>query len=253
MSSRRIHENYHKNTTSQKKVIDDKNFTYRLLLKVLNKKISSGKLKVLDIGCGAGTICFYLANKGHKVTGIDISQKAVNECRTSAKRLGIKNVDFIRLDFPKENLRNKKYDIVILTEVIEHIENDNLALKEILKLLKSNGLLILSTPSIDAPLNRLGLTKEFDNRVGHLRRYSLLNLKKLLRTSSFRIEEIERTEGIIRNFLFVNPFAGKLVRIINHFGSDFVTYIDNVSLKLFGESNYIIVAQKQSKQRPQTS
>ena len=82
---RRVHEKYHIKTTAQKKIIDDKNFTYRLLIKVLSKKINTKKLKVLDIGCGAGTICFYLANKGHDVTGIDISQKAINECRVSAK------------------------------------------------------------------------------------------------------------------------------------------------------------------------
>lgn len=244
MSRRRIHENYHRRTTAQKKLIDNKNFTYRLLLKVLEKKIGAKKLRVLDIGCGAGTICFYLANKGHDVTGIDISQKAINECRVSAKNLGIKGVDFVRLDFPKENLRGKKYDIVILTEVIEHLEYDDLAIREISKLLRSNGLLILSTPSIKAPLNKLGLTKDFDKRVGHLRRYSLLSLKKLLKGNDFEIKEIVKTEGIIRNFLFVNPYAGKLVKIINRYGSDLVTFLDNISLKLLGESNYIIVAKK---------
>ncbi len=246
MSRRKIHEAYHKETKSQNKVINDKNFTYRLLLDVLKRKISSRKLKILDIGCGAGTICFYLASRGHDITGIDISQKAVNECRRSAKQLGINAAEFIRLDFPREKLKNRKYDIVILTEVIEHIEDDYLAIKEISRLLKPNGLLVLSTPSINAPLHKLGLTDEFDKRVGHLRRYSLLELKKILLTNNFRIEEIEKTEGILRNFLFVNPYAGYLVRIINHFGSDFATFLDDISLKLLGESNYIIVAQKQS-------
>jgi 2-polyprenyl-3-methyl-5-hydroxy-6-metoxy-1,4-benzoquinol methylase len=146
-----------------------------------------------------------------------------------------------------QSLKNRKYDIVILTEVIEHIEHDSLAIKEIFKLLKSNGLLILSTPSINAPLNKLGLTKEFDKRVGHLRRYSQLDLERLLKVNNFKVEEIKKTEGIIRNFLFVNPLAGKLIRVVNRFGSDFVTYLDNISIKLFGESNYIIIAKRITK------
>lgn len=241
-SNRTIHENYHKKTRSFKKIIKNNNFTYRTHLEIINNYIKPPKT-ILDIGCGAGAITLYLANKGNIVTGTDISQKAISECLKSAKELNINKIQFLRADFQKAKI-NKKFDVVILTEVIEHLPDDHLALKSIYRFLKPNGILILSTPSIKAPLHKLGLTKKFDKEVGHLRRYNLDQLKKLLKNEDFKIIYIKQTEGIMRNFLFINPLAGKLVRFIKFFLSDWITFIDNISLRLFGPSNYIIVARR---------
>lgn len=243
-STRSLHEEYHSATKFSKRIISSKNFTYRLILAVIDKHIKKPFKNVLDIGCGAGTLSFYIASKKFTVTGIDISQKAIYECKKSATLLGLKNISFVRSSFPDEIKINKKFNAIIFTEVIEHLIDDLLAIKKINKLLKPSGILILSTPSINAPLHKLGLTKKFDEEVGHIRRYTLDQLKKLLLENDFKIIEIIKIEGILRNFLFVNPYAGKLVRYVNFFASDFVTIIDNISLKLFGESNYIIVARK---------
>lgn len=241
---KRVHEKYHASTKRATKIINDKNFTYRLLLKEINPQLKNGPYKILDIGCGAGTVSFYLADKGHHVTGIDISKKAINECLKSTKLLGFKNVTFQVSDFPNDFKTTKKFDIIIFTEVIEHLENDKKAIELIYKLLNRNGHLILSTPSIYAPLARLGLTKDFDKRVGHLRRYTANQLEKLLKENGFKVLKVKKTEGILRNFLFINPIAGKLIRYINFAGSDLVTWLDKITLKLFGESNYIIIAKK---------
>lgn len=244
MSNRKLtHETYHQTTQRQKSVVSDNNFTYRILLNVLNKHIKIKRGKILDIGCGAGTMSFYLANKGHNILGIDISSKAIKECAASNRELHFKNIKFAQVDFPKE-LPNEKFDVVIFTEVIEHLENGQNALVSIYKLLKPNGIMILSTPSNKAPLYRFGLTKNFDKRVGHMKRYSTTELSKLIEKNGFKISSTYHTEGIIRNFLFVNPFAGKLVRFVKFFISDFVTFIDNLTIPLFGSSDIIIVARK---------
>ncbi len=244
-NSKLIHEIYHKTTKKQLRIIKLNNFTYRHILQYLNKYIPEKSNKeILDIGSGAGSLSFYLAAKGNRVTGIDISTKAIEECKKSSKILNLKNISFLRASFPEINDLGKKFDAIIFTEVIEHLEDDNLALRKINTLLKRNGLLFLSTPSINAPLHKMGLTKKFDKDVGHLRRYTLPQLKKLLKENDFKIIQIAKTEGIIRNFLFVNPYAGKLVRYVNFFASDLVTILDNLSLKIFGNSNFIIVARK---------
>lgn len=242
--SLQIHEAYHKKTKASYKVINTNNFTYRHLVSAINSQLKKPREKILDIGCGAGTLCFYFASKGHMVTGIDISSKAIESCKKTANNLGLTNVSFKKTHFPEEISLNQTFDLVIFTEVIEHLNDDALALKKINSFLDRNGILILSTPSIYAPLNKLGLTKKFDEEVGHLRRYSKPQLIKLLRNNGFRIIKIEPTEGILRNFLFINPYAGKLVRYIKFFLSDIITFIDILSLKIFGESNYIIIAKK---------
>lgn len=241
-NSKSIHEEYHSRTNSQDKLIKKNNFTYILLLETMEKYLDK-KMNVLDIGCGAGTLDFYLSDKVKKIKGIDISKKAISSCEITKNNLGIKNLDFELIYFPKEKPKGK-YDFIIFSEVIEHLEDDNLSIKEIYKLLKPGGILFLSTPSVNAPLHKLGLTKKFDKDVGHVRRYNLTELSKLLTTNKFKILETKKIEGILRNFLFVNPIAGKLVRFIKFSLSDIVTTADSATVPIFGESNYIVVAKK---------
>lgn len=245
----KVHQLYHSGVKPNLKIIKKNNFTYRHLLRYINEHLGRNAISILDIGCGSGSISLYLANKGHSVTGLDISENAIQACKKGADKLNLKNVKFIRENFSKTNLPKNAYDMVIFTEVIEHIKDDALAIKTISKILREEGILILSTPSIYAPLHKLGLTNEFDRKVGHLRRYSIEQLKKLLIINNFTLIKVKGSEGILRNLLFVNPLAGKLVRFINHSEllSNIVTAIDDYTLRLFGESNYIIVAKKVSK------
>ncbi len=59
--SKIVHEKFHASTSIQKKIIDKNNFTYRLILDELSQHVEPGNT-ILDIGCGAGTLCFYFAN-----------------------------------------------------------------------------------------------------------------------------------------------------------------------------------------------
>ncbi len=226
----------------QKRIINERNFTYRIIFSVVNKYLK-GKKKILDIGCGAGTISLYLANIGNEVLGIDISQNAINSCNESAKFLGFRNINFERITFP-DKVPSGQFDYIICSEVLEHLENDDLALKKIYALLKPEGVAVISTPSKNAPLYKLGFAKKFDERVGHLRRYTLQELVSKCKKNNFSILETKKTEGILRNFLFLNPLVGKLVRFIKFFISDIVTFFDNISLKLFGESQIFVVVKK---------
>ncbi len=237
-----LYSRFHKRTNSQRKVIDENNFTYKLILRTLSKYIKKNK-KILDIGCGAGTIALYCGSKGNNVLGIDISAEAIRAAKKSASFLELNNVKFETRNFPVEYPK-AKYDLIICTEVIEHLEDDKKALKTIYKLLSPNGIAIISTPSRNAPLYRLGLANGFDKRVGHLRRYSLENLIELSKQCGFKVVTDYKQEGIIRNSLFILPYFGELIRLIKFQLVDVVTYIDNISLKLFGESQLFIVLKK---------
>lgn len=237
------YEAFHLSTSVQKKIITKNNFTYKMLLEVVDAYLQSGD-KILDIGCGAGTLCLYYAQKGYSVSGIDISSKAIESAKESAKYLHLDaNATFEKMDFPNE-IPREKFDFIIFTEVIEHLKDDNLALEQIFRLLKPKGIVFLSTPSKNAPLHLLGLAREFDKRVGHLRRYTLSELQLKCKKQGFKILESKKTEGIVRNFLYLNPLAGQLVRFIKFFLVDIVLFIDKISLIFFGESNLFIVAQK---------
>ena len=245
-----FYEEFHKKIEFQKRIIGKKNFTYRNIIKVLEKHLDR-KNKILDIGCGVGTLDFYLANKGFKVLGIDISKKAVEACRKNARVLGLGDrLNFERLNFPEEKPL-EKFSLVICSEVLEHLKNDKKAVEVIFDLLRPGGIVIFSTPSQNAPLFRLGLTRKKDKQIGHLRRYTLEELVSLLRKQNPRILETKRTEGILRNFLFYSRGGTIPLKIANRFWiiSDLFTFFDNITLKLFGEAQIIVVAQKHGKEK----
>ena len=119
-----------------------------------------------------------------------------------------------------------------------------LALKKIYKLLNPQGKVIITTPSENAPLHKIGYAKGFDKRVGHLRRYTAGELATKSKNVGFIVLETKKTEGIIRNFLYLNPIAGKSIRFIKYFMVDVILWMDWLSLKFLGESDLIIVLEK---------
>lgn len=242
-SKSELYESFHSNNKLQKRIIGDKNFTYRELIMIIKPILPEIKY-VLDIGSGVGTIDFYLATKGKKVTGVEISRRAIELAKENAKFFGLdKNLTFIKSTFPSK-VPNKKFDLVIFSEVIEHIEDDKKALNDIWRVLKPGGYLIITTPSLNAPLYRLGLLTEFDKRVGHLRRYSTDGLCSLVIKSNFEIIKVGVHEGILRNLLFTNRYGGKLLKFIRWRLSDIIAWVDTLTLLIFKESNIHIVARK---------
>lgn len=106
--------------------------------------------------------------------------------------------------------------------------------------------MLLTTPSENAPLYRMGLLRSFDTKVGHLRRYNKVELTKLINDKGFKIQVFEIKEGILRNFLFTFKIGNFPLRVINKLKilGDVFTVADNILLKLFGGSNYYILAKK---------
>ncbi len=240
MINRLLYEEYHKNIRPQKRVINEHDFTYRNTLSVVKRYLPL-KGRALDVGSATGTISFYFASKGLTVDGVELSKNAVKYANINRKRLNLRNVTFY--NSPVEKLKVKqKYDLITCFEVLEHVQDDLLLLKYLSKRIKKTGTLILTVPSVNAPLHKLGLLKGFDERVGHLRRYSTKSLSKLLKSSGYRITLSYKSEGIIRSLLFTNRtlnFFIKMtkVRPVNAM----INMIDKLFLKILPESQLIFV------------
>ncbi|MEK7605453.1 MAG: class I SAM-dependent methyltransferase [Patescibacteria group bacterium] len=240
-----LYQAFHQDRRLQKRIINENDFTYRHLIRILKPYLPKVK-KILDIGSGVGTIDFYLASKGKEVTGIEISKSAVELARKNAELFNLnKKITFINAAFPSK-IPTKNYDLVIFSEVIEHLEDDAKALRDIRSVLKPNGLLVITTPSLNAPLYRLGLLNRFDKEVGHLRRYTLSNLISLVENNGYKVIQSGRHEGVLRNFLFTSKILGQSVRFIRGHLSNLVTTLDSYTIPMFGESNISIVAVKTS-------
>lgn len=236
---------YHKKNNPFYKVIGKNNFTYFYLLELLDLcKISIQNKKILDIGCGVGTMCLYFAdNNAQAVVGLDISDRAINIAQNARKSLGLKNVIFRNSELQK-NI--SKFDMVLCSEIIEHIKDDKTFLSLVANNLKDGGLLVLTTPSFNNLLYRLGYYKKFDSEVGHFRRYSEKILYDLLASSGFKILEMRSVEGLLRNILFTSKL-GFFIKFIRGPLIPLFHFFDRISAALFGASDIQVVAQKTTK------
>ena len=101
--------------------------------------------KILDVGCGDGSLCEYLSELGYeKITGIDVSEVIISKCREKKNP----KVKYIRKDIVNEHFDSiEKYDIIICWFLLHHIKNEDVE-KFIIKLFNlcnPNGILILSS------------------------------------------------------------------------------------------------------------
>jgi 2-polyprenyl-3-methyl-5-hydroxy-6-metoxy-1,4-benzoquinol methylase len=240
-----FYEWYHRDRRLPKRIVSKKNFTYRIIIGVLDKYCKTKD--VLDVGSGVGTLDFYLAKKGKKITGIEISERAYNIAQKSLRLFGLENqVSFERADFFNSKIK-KTYSFVICSEVLEHLPYEKRALEKIFRTTKKGGFFMLTVPSLNAPLTKFGNSiKAFDKRSGHLRRYTVQGACDILEEAGFKPIYTQKAEGILRNSLFVYKWGFPISRLANKFAvvSDIITFLDDISLQLLGESQVIVVSKK---------
>ena len=98
---------------------------------------------ILDIGCGGGLISEPMARLGAKVTGIDASEKNIKVAQLHAKQNGL-DIEYLNKS-PEQLDQNRKFDIILNLEIVEHVDNVKLYVETCHKLLKKNGLMFTAT------------------------------------------------------------------------------------------------------------
>jgi SAM-dependent methyltransferase len=213
------------------------------LNQVVKDKQSS---RVLEIGSGLGYLTYSLRKAGYNALGIDISQAAVN---LANKTFGNFYILGKLAEYAQTNIES--FDIVILTEVIEHINEPIKFISSILKLLKPNGRVIITTPNKSSYLleiiwqtdlppvhcwwfseesmkymaNKMKLGLSFINfRAFHKKNYRSINNKKcqsskhkpiLDKTGKLINENVQRQDNIKSSFrllIYKVPLIKKIYR-----------------------------------------
>lgn len=179
--------------------------------------------KVLDAGCGDGFYLYILNSlpMKFKLIGFDNDEIVLKNAR---KNLTSKKIKLIKGDIIKMPFRKKYFIKVIMTEVLEHIEDDKKALSEVYRSLKPKGVLVLTVPSYKFPFFWDPINWMLQNLFGthisgtsffagiwarHIRLYKRSNLEALIRSVGFKIEEVEEltTRSLPFNHYLVNIIA----------------------------------------------
>lgn len=108
----------------------------------LIKKLKGIKT-ILDIGCGTGILVDMLNKKGFHADGIDSSEDAIRFAQSNKKG------NFIFSDVNSFN-SSKKYDLIVSTQLIEHLRDPRIFLQCVKKVLKKGGLLLIETPNLNS-------------------------------------------------------------------------------------------------------
>lgn len=141
-------------------------------------------LKILDIGCGTGVNASKLGEKGHQIIGIDISPVAIEKFR-------LQGFEGKVCDLTKGiPYGDDCFDLVFASDIIEHLEDTDVFLTEILRVLKPHGNLILSTINSAFWVFRifalLGYTVSEVQHPGHIRFFSKRGLTIYATQAGFR-------------------------------------------------------------------
>jgi len=138
----------------------------------------SANAVVVEIGCSSGFLLRDLASTfpASVLIGVDVVKEPLY--RLAKSLLG---VPLIRFDLLQCPLPEQSVDIVIMLNVLEHIEDDAAALLNVFRLLKPGGYLIIEVPAGSY------LYDSYDAELKHFRRYSVIELKRKLKVVGFRV------------------------------------------------------------------
>ncbi len=164
------------------------------------KRIVKKESKILDIGCSNGVLLKSLEHQGYaNIYGVDINNSAINYCITT----GLKTA--FCMDGAHLNFSDNEFDIIIASDVLEHIDNDKSALKEWLRVLKPGGKLIVFVPAF----NFLWSNHDILNQ--HYRRYSKKVFVKTVTQAGFEIKKVSYWNFLLFFPIFVMRKVFKLI------------------------------------------
>lgn len=156
-------------------------FRNSLILKEVLRNKKHGD--ILDFGCGSGHLTFRLINKGFSVCGIDSSPLVFQHLLIIKTEKQISKLQVVRGNEKTLFKLKKKFDVVVSGEVLEHLKDDIKAVKGFCKLLKDDGICIVTVPSHPY------LWDVNDDYSSHFRRYEKENLIALFEKAGFKIKK----------------------------------------------------------------
>lgn len=215
-------------------------------LDLIKKYVDLNDKYLLDVGAGNGAQTFEFLKYAKKCIAIDVERERLKLFQHQLKRKRIRNCEIrwmgaTNLDFP-----NETFDIITCIETLEHIRNQEKALREMWRVLKNNGDLILSVPnkwwifethSANLPLlpwNRVPffswLPKRIHDRYAYARIYTSKEIINLIKKIKFRYIKIEMMMPPLDKLK--NKFLQKILREV-------IFKLEKTPLRIFGSSIFV--------------
>ncbi|OGO20298.1 MAG: hypothetical protein A2144_14120 [Chloroflexi bacterium RBG_16_50_9] len=136
------------------------------------------KARILEIGCGNGSVLAFLHQRGLNVEGGDIFLEGLQFCRKRDVSVPLYRIDILELPF------TANFDVIGLFDILEHITEDEKALREAHRALKPEGKILITVPA------HAFLWRQADRVAAHKRRYSRAEIITKLQQNGFTIKKL---------------------------------------------------------------
>ncbi len=150
----------------------------RIVLKKISKFKKGGR--ILDIGCGPGLFLDEAKRQGWEVQGADLSKWGQDYAKSKFL------IDVFQGFLTEAGFADRSFDVIVMNDVIEHLEDPKAVLKEIRRILKNDGIIYVSTPDIKSVLSRLLRAKWWGINKYHLYYFSKKTIEKLFDEVGFK-------------------------------------------------------------------
>ena len=229
----------------------------KLIIEIANCRVRGERSRGLDAGCSYGVYSIMLAEAGYDVIGIDIDRKEIDWARRWARERELENkITFQLGDLHKLSFRDGTFDLVVCSEVLEHLDDSQLGASELFRILRPNGMAIISMPNIAClfgmmqwAYRKTGLRSLLGkpplnlHQIQHSR-YWFGNIIQLLKASGFAIEKTCSTSHV--PYLWtIDEFLGTVTRM-PAIASKVDTTIARLPVVKYLGFNFIITARKLS-------
>jgi len=198
-----------------------------LLLSMLECQLAQDA-RILDIGCGTGAFLFYIMNKFHNLYGIDASRKEASYAQSLGLNVIEGTAEWVDTYF------DQQFDAILMSDVLEHLEEPNLVLSKCYDLLRNKGLLLLRIPNGSFQICKAKLLSRLKSNqyrkperslIGsgeHLSHFSAGTVTKMLESNGFRqimifVSPVEPYKNRVVNFLkgIYNPLSVAVYKTLN--------------------------------------
>lgn len=170
---------------------------------------------LLDAGGGEGAFAFYVARRfpAWGVVVLDNEARTIDRARRIKAGLGLANLEVSEGDL-RQPVDPDRYDVVVCADVLEHIEEDDVVVKNLAHALRPGGVMVVTSPSVPQP-RHLPLVAWRERRIGfdpsdygHVRQgYSERALRTLLGNAGLEVEAVRFTFGPFGTLMFDLFFA----------------------------------------------
>ena len=199
----------------------------------------TGVSRVIDAGCGTGELSENLFNRGFDVIALDLGFESIKRAYSKFRKENI-SFPFIQGDIYRLPYEDSSFDAVVTSEVMEHLEMPQNALKEAARIMRPGGYIIVSTPYRESLRFTLCIHCNKKTPINaHLHSFDEKTMETMLKEAGFSVETVKKYASKYMEYLGLPGLSCFLPYGVWRFTDAFFC-------RLFGKQSFMVIRARKS-------